>query len=156
MCGMITQEGLSLIKKYEGFKPVVYLCPAGYKTIGYGHKLKEGETFENELSVEEAEELLLEDLDASEKVVQNLNEKVPLSSWQYDALVSFVFNVGAGNFENSSLYNKLLNHDFVGAASEFPRWCYITVKKDGKQCKIGSQGLLNRRIAEMQFFLYRK
>lgn len=141
---MIGQKGLNLIRQWEGFKPYPYKCPAGKMTIGYGHVIKDCEEF-NKITPAEAEELLLEDVIDAEEAVIRVNEKIPLSANQYDALVSLVFNIGIGAFENSSMYGYLMSKDYVAAASEFPRWC--------KANKRGLKGLLKRRIDEMLLFM---
>lgn len=141
---MIGQKGLNLIRQWEGFKPYPYKCPADKMTIGYGHVIKENENF-IQITPAEAEELLLDDVIDAEKAVIRVNEKIPLSANQYDALVSLVFNIGIGAFENSSMYGYLMSKDYVAAASEFPRWC--------KANKRGLKGLLKRRIDEMLLFM---
>jgi lysozyme len=73
----ITSEGITLIKKYEGFFPKKYICPAGYRTIGYGHIIKDKEDL-NEVSEDEAEALLRKDIGIAEILVLR-NIKVPLT-----------------------------------------------------------------------------
>lgn len=140
---MIGRKGLELIKKFEGFVPCEYVCPAGKRTIGYGHLVKDGEMFPSELSEREAEELLKEDLGAAEEAVIRFVD-VPLTPNQFDALVSFVFNVGAGRFERSMLLRRLNAGDYAGAAKEFLQWVYA----DGQRL----EGLVRRRHAEKALF----
>tara|TARA_B100001540_G_C15788217_1_gene634230 strand:- start:1567 stop:1899 length:333 start_codon:yes stop_codon:yes gene_type:complete len=90
----ITQDGIDLIKRFEGFSPTVYICPAGYPTIGYGNLVRSGESF-NEISETEAEELLRKDVESAERAVLRL-VNLPLTDGQFDALVSFTFNLGSG------------------------------------------------------------
>jgi lysozyme len=92
----------------------------------------------------EAERLLRSDLQWSREAVNGYVE-VPLSQEQYDALVSFVFNVGGSAFRRSTLLRKLNAYDYVGAADEFPRWN----KQKGKVLR----GLTNRRMYERAKFL---
>lgn len=68
----ITQEGIDLIKRFEGFSPTVYFCPAGYPTIGYGHVVKKGEDFSGGITQGEAEELLRLDAQIAERAVLRL------------------------------------------------------------------------------------
>lgn len=142
---MISQEGIDLIKKWEGFRLLPYADVGGKATIGYGHLIKAGENFDKGVSFSEAEMLLLDDIVEAEKAVVRLLDKVPLSGSQCDALTSFVFNVGVGAFENSQLYDLLVKRDFVAAAGQFPRWCFVNKK--------GNVGLLNRRLDEMKLFM---
>ncbi|MFN5609540.1 MAG: lysozyme, partial [Holosporales bacterium] len=89
----VTPAGLALIKQFEGFSATVYICPAGYPTIGYGHvvKLQERGKFSNGITPEQAEALIRQDVQAAEHAVLRLIA-VPLKDGQFDALVSFTFN----------------------------------------------------------------
>ena len=139
-----SQLGVDLIKKHEGFVPYVYKDAVGYPTIGYGHLLKKGESFSNGISREEGEEILKKDLYFSEQSVLNLI-KIPLKQHEFDALVSFVFNVGSGNLQASTLRRKLNKNDHEGAAKEFTRWIYARGVK--------LRGLIRRREEERDLFL---
>ena len=143
---MISQTGINLIREFEGFSEREYICPAGKRTIGYGHVCKDDEYYPNGITPSEAEMMLLDDLQWAENCVTSLllDKRVPLSGCQYDALVSFVYNVGERAFEHSTLYNLLLSKKYDEASNEFPRWCYC----NGKE----SQGLKNRRMKERQLF----
>jgi len=138
----ISQEGLDLIKGFEGLRAEAYLCPAGVWTIGYGHtkEVKQGDT----ITQDEAGDLLMQDLGFAEKAVRE-NVKIPLTQNQYDALVSFVYNVGINAFEKSTLLRKLNSGDYSGTSKEFDRWIYAS----GKRLK----GLENRRAKEGELFL---
>lgn len=140
---MITQKGLNLIKDFESFVPLEYICVAGRRTIGYGHVILPGEDFACGLTQEQAEELLAEDVGIAEEAILRLVD-VPLTPHQFDALVSFVFNVGRRNFEGSTLLRRLNAGDYDGAAGEFARWKYA----GGSVCK----GLIRRRKAEAELF----
>ena len=83
----ITQTGLDLIKKFEGFSPTVYICPAGHKTIGYGHMVKKGEKFSKGIDEFEAQQLLQQDVEIAEQAVLRLIS-VPLTDNQFEALTS--------------------------------------------------------------------
>ena len=130
-------KGLNLIKESEGFEEDAYKCPAGVLTIGYGHTsdVQEGDV----VTLKEAEILLIEDLDWAEGVV-NRNVKVELNQNEFDALVSFVFNVGSGNFRSSTLLKRLNNGGYYSVPRELNRWN----KGGGRVLK----GLVRRRKAE--------
>lgn len=132
---------LSLIKEFEGLRLEAYLCPAKKWTIGYGHT----KTAKPGMKITErgAEELLRQDLAWCEEAVRT-GVKVPLTQNQFDALVSFVFNVGAGAFKRSTLLRLLNQGDYDGAASQFQRW-----NKAGGQVL---KGLTRRRKAEAEKF----
>jgi lysozyme len=135
-------SGIALIKRFEGFSETVYIDAAGHPTIGYGHCLKPGESF-NIISEQEAERLLTEDLAVAERAIEKC-VKISLSQGQYDALASFVYNVGSQAFEKSYLL-RLLNENNPDAASEqFGRWVYAGGRK--------LAGLIARRAAEKAMF----
>jgi GH24 family phage-related lysozyme (muramidase) len=113
-----SQRGIDLIKRFEGCNLTAYLCPAGVPTIGYGHTggVKIGET----ITQEHADRLLASDLVRFELAVDRHLPNATQS--QFDALVSFSFNVGVGAFERSTLLRKAKGGDIEGAAREFARW----------------------------------
>ena len=139
----ITQRGLDFIKQFEAFSEYPYYCPANKLTIGYGHVMLESETITEPLSEEDGELLLKKDVQSAERaILRNIN--VPLSDGQFDALVSFTFNCGAGALQRSTLRMKINREEYGEAAEEFPKWC----KMGGKT----SKGLLRRRLAEKEIF----
>lgn len=141
------KAGLELIKSFEGLGLKAYLCPSGILTIGYGHtgKVRGNKiTLQTTITPEEAETLLKEDLTRFEKAVDSL-VKVPLNSNQFDALVSFVFNIGINAFSGSTLLKLLNNGDYNGASQQFKRWIY------GNGNKV-LEGLKKRRTAEEKLF----
>lgn len=138
----VSPRALELIKKFEGFKATPYICPGGKLTIGYGKVIKEGEY--TSITKDQAESLLRSTVSSFEKSLQKY-VKVPLTQNQYDALVSFIYNVGAGNFSKSTLLKLLNSGDYAGAADEFLKW----VKSDGKVLR----GLQRRREEEKALFL---
>ena len=142
-----SRDAIDLIKHFEGLSLTPYKDQAGHNTIGYGHLIKKGEVF-GDITEHEAENLLIQDMRAAENAVNRL-VKVQLHQEHFDALVSFVFNVGARAFSNSTLLKKLNRKDFVGAADEFLRWNKVTV---GDTRKV-SRGLVRRREAERRLFL---
>lgn len=139
----VTQNCIDLIERFEGFRDRIYICPAGYPTIGIGHVILANETFD-QITQEEAESILHGDLIKSEKSVLRLIA-VPLEDCQYDALVSFVFNIGGGALQRSTLRAKINRQEYQEAADEFPKWCYARGRK--------LKGLFLRRMAERALFL---
>ncbi|ECI2457664.1 lysozyme [Salmonella enterica subsp. enterica] len=139
-------EGISLIKQFEGCRLNAYPDPAtggAPWTIGYGHTgndVRPGMVW----TQVQADSALISDLAQCERAISRL-VKVTLTQNQFDALVSFVFNVGSGNLQSSTLLRKLNSGDYRGAADEFPRWN----KADGKVMA----GLTKRRAAERELFL---
>lgn len=132
-----------IIKESEGLELRAYKCPADVWTVGWGHTgpdVYEGLV----VTLGEAEVLLERDLRASESAI-NYSVKVMLNQNQFDALVSLVFNIGAGAFKSSTLLKLLNAGDFKGAADQFLRWN----KSKGKV--LG--GLVTRRKKERELFL---
>ena len=102
----ISDEGLSLIKHFEGCELKAYRCAANVLTIGYGST--KGVTEDMEITQEGAEELLQEEMHEYEGYINDM-VKVPLEQHQFDAMVSWVFNLGSGNLSSSTLLKKLNN-----------------------------------------------
>lgn len=138
----ISDKGLALIKSFEGFSALAYLCPAGVWTVGYGHT--KGVTQSSHCTLPAAEALIREDVAFAEGAVTN-SVVVKLTQGQFDALVSFVFNLGVGTFRKSTLLRLLNKKDYAGAADEFDRWIFAGGKKQ--------KGLVARRSAERALFL---
>ena len=144
--GTLSQAGVQFIARFEGFRGALYDDAAGHCTIGYGHLVHHGPTngsesaeFRRGISKERALELLAADAaNAAEAVVERV--KVPLSQHQFDALVSFVFNLGAGAFAESTLLRELNAGRYDAVPPQLDRW----VKAGGKTL----QGLVRRRKAE--------
>lgn len=144
----LDQRGTEFIQGWEKCAKTVYLDQGGFPTGGYGHK-SNGWPVGTVLSQQQCDQLFAEDVIAFESCVNNL-AKVPLTQNQFNALVSFVFNVGAGNFKKSTLLRNLNSKDYASAGDCFLAWDnYHT--SDG-QAHL-SQGLLNRRKAERELFL---
>lgn len=137
-----SQRGLSLIKSFEGLRLLAYRDAVGVWTIGYGatRGVKAGMS----VTKEQAERMLLNDVQRFEPEVERLVQ-VPLTGNQWDALVSFTYNLGAANLESSTLLRLLNRGDYSGAAGQFPRWN----KAGGKVLP----GLVRRREAERVLFL---
>ena len=136
--------GTALIQQFEGFSPVIYTCPAGYPTIGYGHRMDgyDADNLVQPLSGETALQLLFADLSWVEEELNDI--PTPLTQPQFDALVSLVYNIGASAFAKSTLRRYLVARDFTAAAREFGRW----IHGGGKVLP----GLVARRAAERQLF----
>lgn len=118
-----SERGLALIKEHEGYRDTAYRCPTGEWTIGFGHTsgVKEGQR----CTPMDAGRWLKEDIAAAEREVSFQTQGVPLRQCQYDALVSFVFNLGAGNFRKSTLLKKVrANPDSPSIRDEFGKWIY--------------------------------
>jgi lysozyme len=138
----INRAGLEIVKYYEKLHLRSYQDSGGVWTIGYGHTRGIGPN--EEISRELAEKYLVEDLNNAEAHVLAYVSP-PLNENQFSALVSLVFNIGAGNFRKSTLRYFLNRGRFAEAAEEFLRWKY----DNGKPLK----GLLERREEEMDLFL---
>jgi lysozyme len=140
-------NGLQLIRKYEGYKSTPYRCPAGLYTVGYGHVIGNGLQLPDEwnrtLSLGEINELLRTDLARFERGVLRYCP-VYLTQFEFDALVSFAYNLGVGTLQRSTLRQKILRNNKKGAASEILKYD----KVGGRPLK----GLTRRRIAEYRMF----
>jgi GH24 family phage-related lysozyme (muramidase) len=138
----MNEAGRNLLKEFEGLRLDAYLCPAGVWTIGYGSTF--GVHPGDRITPAEAETLLIKDLDQFEKGVAKL-VKVPLSTNQFSALVSFAYNLGLGALEESTLLRVLNKGDYQAAANELLRW--------DKANGVPLAGLTRRRKAERELFL---
>lgn len=137
----VTEAGLDLIKRFEGFSPTIYICPAGYPTIGYGHVVvaHEQDQFATGITQAEATELLRKDVRIAERAVLRLIS-VPLTDGQFDALVSFTFNLGAGALQRSTLRLKANRGEHESVPAELMKWVWAAGKR--------MPGLVRRRKAE--------
>lgn len=113
--------GMDLLKRSEGFRNRVYRDAAGFPTIGYGHRLHHPESFPNGITEPQAANLLACDVRDAEQAVQRL-VKVPLAQGQFDALVDFCFNLGAGRLAASSLLEDLNAGRYDEAAQQLLLW----------------------------------
>jgi lysozyme len=137
-----------VIKEFEGFESKPYLCPANVPTIGYGNTMyPNGERVtmdDTDITEEQATEMLMDTIKSVEKQVKNVVE-VKIPAHKLAALISFTYNVGIGNFSNSTLLAWLnSNPDFVRIPEQFRRWN----KGGGKVL----QGLVRRREAEIELW----
>ena len=137
----IGQKGIELIKHFEGCELEAYKCPAGVWTIGYGHikGVSEGMS----ITQEQAEQMLLDELKEYENYINEL-VVVDLSQNQFDALVSWVYNLGPANLKSSTLLEVLNSGDYAGVPDQIERWN----KAGGKVL----EGLIRRRQAESSLF----
>lgn len=136
-----SKQGIELIKSFEGLRLRAYVCPAGVATIGWGHTkgVKAGMV----IDLAEAERMLADDIAIAERCVNC--DADSLNQNQFDALVSFVFNVGTANYKKSTLRKKVLaNPNDTAIADEFGRWKYAN--------KIVLPGLVRRRQAESDLY----
>ena len=137
--------GLTLIEHYEGCKLKEYLCQAGVPTIGTGHT--KGVKVGDVITQDQADKFLSIDLKEAENAVNA--QKLDINQAQFDALVSFTFEEGAGAFAGSTLLKRIKNKESNTAiADEFAKW--NKVKVNGKL--IPSDGVIARRKSE--FFLF--
>lgn len=144
----VDQAGIDLITSFEGFSPVRYLCPAGKSTISFGHVIRDGEHFDEPMTESEGLSLLLMDLPSYEAHVLDLVEE-SMTQGMFNALTSFVYNLGPHALETSTLLKLLNAGSETAAADEFLKWDKATV--NGK--KITLPGLTRRREAEREMFL---
>jgi len=134
-------KGIELIKHFEGCELEAYKCAAGVWTIGYGHI--KGVTSDSVITQEQAEQMLVEELNEYEGYINNM-VTMPLSQNQFDALVSWVYNLGGGNLKASTLLKVVNSGEFNGVPEQIMRWN----KAGGKVL----EGLTRRRQAEADLF----
>jgi lysozyme len=141
-------NGIELIKRFEGFSPTPYFCPANYLTIGYGHVITEKDIHitskKTEISKLQAEEILRKDLIKFENSISKLIT-ASLTQNQFDALVSFTFNLGAGALQRSTLRQQINRCEHISASQEFLKWVYAGGRK--------LSGLMARRQAESGLYI---
>ncbi|MHC8408277.1 lysozyme [Pseudomonas sp. TMB3-21] len=135
-------KGIDLIKSFEGLRLNSYQDSVGVWTIGYGTTRGIGPRMT--ITNDQAEQMLMKDIARFEPEVERL-VKVPLNQHQWDALLSFVYNVGAMNLGTSTLLKLLNTRNYAAAAEQFPRWN----KAGGKVLN----GLVKRRAAERRMFV---
>lgn len=157
LCGaskmQTSQNGIDLIKNFESCELRTYKCAAGKNSIGYGHT--KGVVPGMSITYEQAEQFLRDDLADVERDISRL--KLNLTQCQFDALASFVFNLGIGNLLSSTLLKKLKQGDNTGAMRQFTAWIYVThsVKlNDDRKVMIREplRGLCARRMSEQAMF----
>ena len=144
---------INFLKEWEGYNKISKPCPAGHKTIGYGHNIQSWESdyykklvsTRRGITVTEATTLLNIDLDRIQNQLTFYIKSLNLKPYQKDALMSLIFNWGAANFAKSKLLQALKNNAHKAAAHEF----LDITKANGKILT----GLVNRRKEESYIFL---
>jgi lysozyme len=146
----VSAKCVDLVKKYEGFSPVAYLCPAGKPTIGYGTTTGVTDADvrnKKRITEQEAEELLMTDLNELAFKIFSACRVAP-SQGQLDAMASLAYNIGLNNFSHSTVLGMHNQKNFIDAAKAFLLWTKATVKGE----KVDLRGLALRRLEEA--FLY--
>ena len=138
------EKAKELIKEFEGLSLKPYFCPAGLKTIGYGHVIGKHDNITGSITDKEAEELLEEDILRADSCLYRNARNIVLNCNQRAALISFIFNLGGGAFQSSTLRQKLLRGEYFDAANEITRFVFAGGKK--------LPGLARRREAEKALF----
>jgi len=139
----LSTEGSELLKRSEGFSSWPYADAAGFQTIGFGHRVKPGENFAGGISQAQADAILVQDVRIAELAVTRL-VKVTLTQGQFDALVDFVFNLGAGQLAGSTLLKYLNGGNYDSAAWQLLAWDHVGSREVA--------GLKNRREAEFRLW----
>jgi len=140
-----SDRGRQLIKRYEGLRLSAYVCPAGRLTIGWGHT--RGVCAGQRITEQQAEAMLTADTAPIEQLLNALG--INFRQEQFDALVSWIFNLGYGNFSHSTLLKRIQ----AGASDEeiadqMVRWTFA----GGRQLR----GLMERRVSEANTFVGRE
>jgi lysozyme len=144
----VSKAGIALIKHHEGVRNRPYRCPANLFTVGVGHLIGDGkslpESWNRIFSQEEIDGLLKSDLRRFELGVHKMLPNVPLRQHEFDALVSFCFNLGLGCFQRSTIRQALLRGDKKAAMESLVKYC----RAGGKILR----GLQIRRLDEKALF----
>lgn len=153
----VSESGVAFVTAFEGFRERMYDDQAGHCTIGYGHLIHEGRCtgsdpreapFRDGITQERATEQLRQHLAGAARAVR-AGITVPLDQHQFDALVSFVYNVGSGAFQGSTL-RRVINAGQGAQAARQAFLMWVKVRQDGQL--VTSRGLVNRRTAEANLF----
>jgi len=144
----VSKAGIALIKHHEGVRNRPYRCPANLFTVGVGHLIGDGkslpESWNRIFSQEEIDGLLKSDLRRFELGVHKMLPNVPLRQHEFDAIISFCFNLGLGCFQRSTLRQALLRGDKKAAMESLVKYC----RAGGKILR----GLQIRRLDEKALF----
>jgi len=144
----VSKAGIALIKHHEGVRSRPYRCPANLWTVGVGHLIGDGKSlpadWNRTFTAEEIDGLLKSDLRRFELGVHKMLPNVLLRQHEFDALVSFCFNLGLGCFQRSTLRQALLRGDKKAAMESLVKYC----RAGGKILK----GLQTRRLDEKALF----
>ena len=141
-----SDKGIEQIKSFEGFRSMPYQDVVGKWTVGYGHLMipGDGTVVGSPITMGQSTELLRKDLHTAEQAVNSCG--VELEQNEFDALVSFTYNLGVGAFQRSTLLKLLKTGNKLSASGEFPKWSMA----GGKEVP----GILRRRHAEQDCFLH--
>lgn len=140
----LTERGLSLLKQLEGLRLKAYVCEAGKSTIGYGHRIKEGDSLE--ITKKQADVLLRNDVVYFEARVNNMLH-IEVNQFMFDALVILAYNIGANALETSTLMKNINANKGTGIKYDnWLAWSFVNKKF--------SQGLNNRRKREVLLWMY--
>ncbi|MEZ8234808.1 lysozyme [Vibrio splendidus] len=145
----VSENGLRHIANEEGCQLKPYQCSANVWTVGLGHT--QGVTKDTKLTENNVAEYFVKDIAAAERVI-NKHLTQPPNQGEYDMMVSFVYNLGAGNFTRSTLLKKFNQGDHQGACNEYPRWVFV----NGKDCRLKQSncaGIPKRRAKEQHVCL---
>lgn len=140
-----SQNAIDMIKQFEGLRLSTYKCTSGRNSIGYGTTYIDNQPIASNLRITEdqASELLVKDVEKISKQISNLL-RVNITQNQFDALVSFAYNIGINQFARSALLRLINIDDIEGASKQFIRW--------NKSGGVEQSGLTRRRIAEADLF----
>ncbi len=140
----LSEQGYALIMRHEGFSPIPYICPAGLPTIGYGHVIIDKEAFPKAgISPDSAKTLLKQDVNRFEAAI-NRFVTVQINQNQFDALVSFAYNIGIQAFERSTLLRHLNQGHYEKVPKELEKWVFSRGRR--------LSGLIKRRREEARLF----
>ena len=145
----VSKEAIKLIRHHEGVRAKPYKCPAGLWTVGVGHLIGDGKTlpasWNKTFTNEEIDGILAADLRRFELGIHKMLPNVLLRQHEFDAILSFCFNLGLGCFQRSTIRQALLRGDKEQAMESLVKYC----RAGGKILK----GLQNRRLDERKLFL---
>ena len=145
----VSDKLIKLLRHHEGVRNKPYQCPAKLWTVGIGHLIGDGKTLPPEwnktFTNEEIDAILKRDLNRFELGVSKMLPNVPLRQHEFDAIISFCFNLGLGCFQRSTIRQALLRGDKEAAMESLVKYC----RAGGKILK----GLQNRRLDERKLFL---
>ena len=140
-----SEQGRNLIKQFENLRLDAYLCPAKVPTIGWGHT--KGVKLGQRITVQQAEQMFAEDIAPIERLLNGL--KINFRQEQFDALVSWIFNLGAGNFKSSTMYKRIVaNARDEEITDQMVKW----INSGGRPLA----GLMVRRVKEANMYLGRE
>jgi lysozyme len=142
----VSDPGRAFIKSFESYRSMPYQDEGGKPTVGWGHEIQPDEDFTNGITMGQADDLFIEDLAEKAEHPVTLAIQVSVSQQEFDAMCSLCYNIGAGNFDSSTLV-RLLNQGATvdRIATEFGRWDHVNGQV--------SEGLSERRAAEADIFL---